>query len=176
MSDENVLTTSFSINQDKQLIVNNSEIIRHTLFSLITVSSLKTTDDYAWSVVKTLLKEESEKYNFLKYISIGNIEEIGYLMEDIKVKNDINKISSSQIGKAIQSLIDLVKKKLGSKAGYFFLQEFKSTLGVRYYMILQDMGVDLRLIELQSKLFGVGGSEYKIKEDKNSNIGFVEKL
>jgi hypothetical protein len=38
------------------------------------------------------------------------------------------------------------------------------------------MGVDLRLVELQNELYGVDTDKYKIKDDINSNIAYVEKI
>jgi len=61
---------------DKVESVPNSDVIKRTLFSLIYVSRSKTTKDYAWTIVKNLLLDLKENYDFLKYI---HIKEIKYL-------------------------------------------------------------------------------------------------
>jgi predicted metal-dependent hydrolase len=155
--------------------INNSDIIKKTLMALIIVATSKTSDDYAWSSVKTLIKELKSTYEFLKFVKIASMERINYKIDDIKVANNINNIDSLELGKALQDLIDLLKKRLGNRAGYFFLQEFKQTLGDRYHTIIKEIGVDLRLIDLQNQLKGIDSSEYKIKDNHSSNIAFIEK-
>jgi len=154
----------------------NSDIIKHTLMSLIKVATSKTSDDYAWSSVKKLLNELEPKYNFLNLIKIGKINELHYDMDDIIIHNNFEKIDSLELGKAIQDIIDLLKKYLGKKAGYFFIQEFKTVLGNNYYKIIKSIGVDLRLVELQRDFSGLDTHSFKIKDAGNSNIAFVEKI
>lgn len=153
---------------------NNSDIIKKTIFSLITVATPKTSDEYAWSCVKNLLIELRSSYPFLKYIRIGNIENIDYKIEDINVMMEIDSVTPSELGRAIQDIIDLLKKRLGKKAGYFFLQEFKQVLGEKYHSIIKNMGVDLRLIELKNQLYGFD-MDYQIKDRADTNIAFLEK-
>ncbi len=156
--------------------VNNSDVVKKTLISLIIVATSKTSDDYAWSSIKTLLKELKLKYGFLKYITIGELESLKYTADDINISTSMNDIESKEIGRALQDLIDLLKKRLGKKAGYFFLQEFKEVLGDRYHSIIKDIGVDLRLIELQNQIKGLDGEQYKIKDNRSSNIAFIERV
>ena len=153
---------------------DNSNIIKKTIFSLITVATPKTSDEYAWSCVKNLLIELKNTYPFLKYIRIGNIETLDYRIDDINITLEINSVSPDELGRAIQDIIDLLKKRLGKKAGYFFLQEFKQVLGEEYHSIIKSMGVDLRLIELKNQLYGFD-EDYKIKDRADTNIAFLEK-
>lgn len=155
--------------------VNNLDIIKRVLFSLITVATPKTSDDYAWSAIKNILKTSENKYNFIRYIKIGDLESLGYKIDDIIITNDINQVHPNELGKAIQDIIDLLKRKLGKKAGYFFLQEFKQILGEQYHSIIKNMGVDLRLIELQQQIGILRDSEYRVKDSSDSNIAFIER-
>ncbi|RLF34754.1 MAG: hypothetical protein DRM99_05965 [Thermoplasmata archaeon] len=154
---------------------NNSDVVRHVLFSLINVATNKTSDDYAWSTLKKLLKELEREYSFLKYIEIKHIDYLKYTMDDINIAQQLNQIQVKELGKSIQDLIDLYKKYLGKKAGYFFIKEFKTYLGEEYHSVIKNMGVDLRLIELQNEIKGLDAHGYKIKEDSSSNIAYVEK-
>lgn len=155
--------------------VNNSEIFKHTLISLINVASLKTSNDYAWSSIKKLIKELQVNYDFLMYIHIADIEDLRYSFDDINIVDKINNVDPKKIGEVIQDLVDLLKKYLGKRAGYFFISEFREILGDDYHKILKDMGVDLRLIELQHELKGMNSGEYHLKDDHNSNIAFIHK-
>jgi len=154
---------------------NNSDIVKHVLFSLIHVATTKTSNDYAWSTLKKLLKELEVEYNFLKYIEIAHIDYLSYTIEDIKIMQQFNQVENEELGRSIQDLIDLYKKYLGKKAGYFFIKEFKTCLGEEYHSAIKNMGVDLRLIELQNEIKDLDTQGYKIKEDTSSNIAYVEK-
>lgn len=161
---------------NKDLDISNSEIIKKVLISLISVASSKTSNDYAWAAIKKMLRELKTKYGFLNFIDIGDISFLKYSIEDISVSCDFDKLKPLQVGIVIQELIDLFKKYLGVKAGYFFIEEFKNVLGEEYCYIIKKLGVDLRLIELQKELHGLEIKGYKIKESTDSNIAFVEKI
>lgn len=155
--------------------VQNSDVIKRTLFSLISVARSKTSKDYAWSMAKNLLIELKENFYFLDYICIDKTKNLHDTIEDISVISDFDNIDSKHIGEAIQSIVDLYKTRMGNKAGYFFLTEFKKTLGEEYYSIIKKMGVDLRLIDLQKEIAGIDTEDYKIRDKIDSNIAYLEK-
>jgi hypothetical protein len=144
------MSHNFYKNQIFEEDIQNSDILRYTLMSLIKVVSRKTSNDYAWSSIKHLLNELETKYSFLNLIQIGETRHLNYAMEDIVVDDNFDDIDPLELGKAIQDLVDLLRKYLGSKAGYFFFKEFKSDLGGKYYNFIRDIGVDLGLLELQN--------------------------
>jgi len=156
-------------------IVPNSDVMKHTLFSLISVARSKTSIDYAYTMAKNILIELKENFSFLGYIRINNIKNLCDSIDDISIISDFDNIDSKHIGEAIQSIVDLYKNRLGNKAGYFFLTEFKKVLGKEYYSIIKKMGVDLRLIDLQREIAGIDTDDYKIRDKIDSNIAFLEK-
>lgn len=79
------------------------------------------------------------------------------------------------MGRAIQNLVDVLKRHLGKRAGYFFMKEFQDDLGEDYRSIIKSMGVDLRLADLQDELGGWDSKQYTIKDDADVNIAFIEK-
>ena len=96
-------------------------------------------------------------------------------IDDITVKSDFNNVEPKKIGDAIQNIVDVFKTRMGKKAGFFFLTEFKNALGDEYYSIIKKMGVDLRLIDLQNEIYGLDDGKYKIKDEYDSNIGYLAK-
>ena len=164
-----------AIKNEGNLNINHSDVIKHTLYSLIVVARPKSSIDYAWSIIKRLLAELKTDYDFLKYIHIDEIENLEDTINDIAVTSGLNDIEPKKIGQAIQNIIDIFKTRMGNKAGYFFLTEFKETLGNEYYSIIKEMGVDLRLIDLQSKIYGWDSGKHKIKDKFDSNIAYIEK-
>ena len=154
---------------------DNSDVIKHTLISLINVASTKTSEDYAWSSIKNLLRELEENYDFLKYVRMKNLKNLDNFIDGMAVMSDMDNVEPREVGMAIQSLVDLFKRHLGKRAGYFFIREFRDDLGDDYHLIIKNMGVDLRLAELQEELGEWDSEEYKIKDDSDVNIAFVEK-
>jgi len=157
------------------LKAKNSDVIKHVLYSLVNVTSSKTSEEHALLMVKTLLKNLELEYDFLRYIKISDVESVDNNLDVIVVVSDINYVESIRISKAIQEIIDVLKKHLGKKAGYHFIREFRDDLGEDYHSIIKNMGVDLRLVELQDEMYGWETKRYKIKDDNNANIAFVEK-
>ena len=155
--------------------IENSDVMKHTLTSLVHVASTKTSEDYARTSLKKLLKELEDNYYFLKYIEIEDAESLEDTYEAITVMSRIDRVEPRTVGKAIQSLIDVLKKYLGKKAGFFFIQEFRDDLGDDYHSVIKNMGVDLRLADLQEELGGWDIEQYKIKDDSDTNIAFIEK-
>jgi hypothetical protein len=157
------------------LKAENSEVVKHVLSSLVDVTSSKTSKEHAWLMVRTLLKKLELEYNFLKHVTIDDSKYFNNNFDAIIVVSDINYIESVKIGLAIQNLIDVIKKHLGDKAGYHFIREFRDDLGEDYYLIIKNMGVDLRLLEMQGEVYGWQTEKYKINDDNSTNIAFVEK-
>ena len=156
------------------LKVENSDVIKHVLSSLVDVTSSKTSEEHALLMVKTLLKNLELEYDFLRYIKIDDVEGIDNNLDAIVVVSDINYVESIRIGKAIQEIIDVLKKHLGKKAGYYFIREFREDLGEDYHSVIKNMDVDLRLVEMQDKLFGWDSEKYTIRKDEDENISYVE--
>ncbi len=155
--------------------IENSDIMKHTLASLLNVASNKTSIDYARSSVKTLLRDLEGNYDFLKYVNIKTLKQIENNIDAINVKSDMDCVQPKEVGKAIQELIDVLRKHLGEKAGYFFIKEFRDDLGDEYHAYIRDLGVNLRIAELQEELGKIDVEQYKIKENRDINIAFIEK-
>jgi hypothetical protein len=155
--------------------VENSDVITHVLSSLINVSSTKTSKAHAWLTMRTLLKNLEDNYNFLKYIEIDELKYFENNLNVVNITSDINYVESKEVGKAIQNLVEILKSHLGKKASYFFIREFREDLGEDYHSLIKNMGVDLRLVELQDELFNWNSENYKIRDDSNANIAFLEK-
>jgi len=155
--------------------IENSVVMKHTLASLVHVASTKTSEEYARSSVKNLLKELEENYGFLRHIEIKDVKYLENTYDAITVMSNIDHIEPLKVGRAIQNLVDVLKRHLGKRAGYFFMKEFQDDLGEDYRSIIKSMGVDLRLADLQDELGGWDSKQYTIKDDADVNIAFIEK-
>jgi len=155
--------------------IENSDIMKHTLASLLNIASSKTSVDYARSSVKNVLQDLKSNYDFLKYVNIKTLRQIENNIDAIDVESDMDCIRPKEVGRAIQELIDVLKIHLGEKAGYFFIKEFREDLGDEYHTYIRDLGVNLRIAELQEEIGKIDVGQYKIQEDSKANIAFIEK-
>ncbi len=135
--------------------MDNSEVVRHFLETLIDISSRKTTKGHAVLTMDNLIKKLENKYDFLKHIEVkdNRFTELG---EPISVMTDINEIDSSEIGNALSDIIATMNEELGKDAGHFFIKEVKDNLQENYSENFEDMGLDLGLIQLEQEVRELG--------------------
>ena len=101
-------------------ILNNSEVFRQVLDTLIDISSRKTTMGHAVSTIADIIKQLENKYDFLKHVEVNDTR---FIERDksISVMADINEIKSNELGDALYDIIKTMNIVLGKDAGYFFI-------------------------------------------------------
>ena len=129
----------------------NSEIVRHILQTIISISSRKTTKGYAVLVMNELIKKLQEKYNFLKLIEIKDMTYIE-AGEPITIMSDIDGVKSNDVGKALYDIIKMMNSNLGKEAGYFFIKELRNNIKDDYYSTIEEMGLDLGVMQLELEI------------------------
>lgn len=131
--------------------MENSEVIRKVLMTLVNISGRKTTEGYAVSVMDSLIKKLEEKYDFLRHIEIKDTR----FSEDnnsITVMSDVDSIPPTEVGKAIHAIIVIMNESLGKDAGHFFIKEISRNIGDDYHSTIRNMGVDLSLMQLEHEV------------------------
>lgn len=131
--------------------VENSEIVRHVLQTLVDISGRKTTQVQAVSTLSESIKQLKQKYNFLRHVEVKDIR-YSELEDPITIMSDIDTIKSNDIGKALHDIIKMVNTNLGKEAGHFFIRELRNKLGDDYNSTMEDMGVDLGLMQLEVEI------------------------
>ena len=128
--------------------VSNSEVVNHVLTNLINMSSRKTTQQQAYSTMSNLIKKFQNKYDFLKNIEIKDTRFLE-MQEPITVMSGIDKVESDAVGKALHDIIKDMNEALGKDAGHFFIKELRTRLDKDYASMIEDMGLDLGLMQLE---------------------------
>ncbi|MEM4258253.1 MAG: hypothetical protein QXL17_03760 [Candidatus Thermoplasmatota archaeon] len=131
--------------------IQNDDIMKKVLTTMITISGRKTTEGYATSVLETLLKQLSSRYDFLKYIDVKDTQFVEE-RTPITVLSNVNVVSSEEIGKALHDIITTMNKNLGEDAGHFFIKEISRNLTEEYNNAIRSMGVDLNLMQLEHEV------------------------
>ena len=127
---------------------NNSDVVRQILQTLINISGRKTTKVQAISTMHELIKKLEDKYDFLKHIEIKDTRYME-MEEPVSVMSEINSVKLNDVGKALYDIIKSMNSNLGRQAGYFFIKELKNNIGEDYYSIIEEMGLDFGLMQLE---------------------------
>jgi len=131
--------------------LENSKVVKYVLQKLIDISSRKTTAEHAVSTMHDLVKNLERKYIFLKNVEIKDTRFIE-ISDPVSVMTGINGIKLVEVGKALSDIIKTMQIKLGDEAGHFFIKEFRNSLEEEYSITIEEMGLDLGLMQLESEV------------------------
>lgn len=132
-------------------MVENIQVIKDVLNTIITISGRKTTESHAIYLLGSTLNNLKKQYTFLDNISV---KDTTYLEENepVTIMGSVNDIKLNDMGPAVKDLITQLKKSLGNDAGFFFLKELSNKLNDESVTVLKDMGVDLDLMHLEQQV------------------------
>ena len=85
-------------------MIENSEVMRTVLTTLLKISNRKDTDINVISTMGSLVKKLEGKYDFLKHIEIKDTRFLE-AHDSITVMSDVNNASPTEVGKAIHEII-----------------------------------------------------------------------
>ena len=140
------------IGVDLHVIQLKPELItKNVIKALLDVLSEASTQSYAVLTVDNVLRKIREQYDYLKYVRVDSMRYSDGI-DAISVFPYIDAVSPSDLGKAIQKLIEKVMLSLGDNAGRDFVKKFKECLGEAYILRIEEMGVNLHMIELRQNL------------------------
>ena len=128
--------------------IENSEVVRHILQTLINISSRKTTKVQAITTMFESIKKLQSKYDFLKHIEIKDTRFLE-TEDPVTVMSDINNVKLNDVGKALHDIIKTINTNLGSGAGYYFIKELKNNIGENYFSAIEEMGLDFGVMQLE---------------------------
>jgi hypothetical protein len=129
--------------QTRTLTIENSDVFRRVLKTLIALMEKEIGRDFAISAIKKLFEEYANKYDFLKNITMVDIR---YTLgeNEINVGQEIDRLEPIHVGKAIEDIIVGVHRSLGENGKPLHIDEFKRQLTSNYRKKLEEMGVNLK--------------------------------
>ena len=125
-----------------------TDMIKNVLDTMISISGRKTSPGDAIIVMETVLRELEQSYDFLKNVHIQDTR----FTEDthlVRVLNALNAVDSDDLGHALHDIVTTMTKSLGKNAGYYFIRELQKRLNDEDISMMNDMGVDLGLLQLE---------------------------
>lgn len=127
--------------------MKNSRILKTSIQALCMVAGRRTSETFSYKVMNSITSSLIDRYDFLNYVGLKD----GSGFETIQVDPAIDEIESSQIFKAIETIIRIVHMDLQDNAGLYFLKEFKESVGYDIINLLEHHGVDLDLLEVEQQ-------------------------
>jgi len=131
--------------------LTHEALVKHVIKSLVDVLSEASAQSYAVLAVDNALKKMDDKYGYLKYVKIDNTH-YSEGISAISIPGGLNTVRSSEIGRAIQKIIESIAISLGDEAGQYFIEKFSQRLGKTYLRRIEEMGVNLHMIQLKQNL------------------------
>ncbi len=131
--------------------LTHEALVKHVIKSLVDVLSEASAQSYAVLAVDNVLKKMDDRYGYLKYVKIDDTR-YSEGINAISIPAGLNTIRSSEIGRAIQKIIESIAVSLGDEAGQYFIERFSQRLGKTYLMRMEEMGVNLHMIQLKQNL------------------------
>lgn len=150
-----------TVRPEEDLTKSNAELLRNTLFALCKVSGRRTSETFAYKIINTIIKSLKRKYMFLGEVSIHGVSS----PDEIQVSTQLNQLNSSEIFKAIETIIRIMYVDLEDTAGLYFIKELKQQMGNETLYSLLNNGLDLNLLEMEQQ------HAYKYRQDKKKMAG-----
>ena len=131
--------------------IKNSDLLKHVFKALFELVYRETNKYFAITTLTKLIDRFRADYEVLKYVKVNDVESIED-MDVVSVMSEVDVEDPSEIGCAIQRIIFEVNRSLEERGGSFFIERFKNHLSEEYSYLLEEMGVNLHVIQLQPEL------------------------
>jgi hypothetical protein len=146
-------------------MVNKSDVVIELFNALYHISSRKTTEGYAYSLMKLIKEEFEENYPFF---SSFDFTDIRFIEEEkfVEFTRNIENIPSHELYPALKDYIEKLNESLGKNAGPFFYKEISSRISEESQNAMNAEGVDFIIMQLQYELELL---EKRIYQNKNKH-------
>ena len=134
---------------DEILKIKNSEVVKHVLMALTRSLNRTFPEAQAIKTVIALIKKLEGKYDFLKYIKMTDTPDLDAFYSarvPLSINPYINNVSPTDMGEALQKLMEEAGNSIEHKTDQSFIEDFKNELEDEYLSKIEEMGVKLDLI------------------------------
>jgi len=131
--------------------ITNSDVLKHIIKTLFDILDGEIGREYAITAISELTKRFSTKYTLLKYVKINDIRYIQNV-DLVIVMPEVDAIEPTNVGTAIQKIVQEVNYLLGEKGGYNFIEKLRNNLTSGYIFKLGEMGVNINVLQLSQVL------------------------
>lgn len=139
------------IKQSLKSRIRNSDILKHSIKTLFDILDREIGRDYAFSTISEVVKRFRTEYSLLEYVTINDIRSIQNV-DLVSVMPNIDELEPTNVGTAIQKIIQEINYLLGEQGGFTFIEKLKNNFNEDYISKLGKMGVDFNVLQLSQVL------------------------
>lgn len=139
------------IKQSLKSQIRNSEILKHSIKTLFDILDREIGRDYAFSTISEVVERFRTKYSLLEYVTINDIRSIQNV-DLVSVMPNIDELEPTNVGTAIQKIIQEINYLLGEQGGFTFIEKFRNNFNEDYISKLGEMGVNINVLQLSQVL------------------------
>jgi len=140
----------------------NFEIAKNVMQTLHNRIKRRSDEEHAIKILSSVVQQLQRKYDFLKYIKIVD-NRYHDEFNIVHIDKEINSVQTDQFYTAINDLMKETIIQLKRVADYFFIREYKQSLGVKDESKLKSKGINLDV--MQSDYILKRQNLYVIKND-----------
>jgi hypothetical protein len=129
----------------------------------------RTSENFAVITLDIIVKQLEPKYNFLRFIEIDTFR-YSDGKDAISINPEINGIRPSDLGKALNEILDRGTESLDKKTDHYVIREIKDTLGSMYELINKKLGLNLYVAQSEYLVDADARIIPRIVQIKNSEV------
>ena len=131
--------------------IENVDIVKNIMKSLFEILESMVNRDFAFNTINELVGRLGTKYDTFTFVKVNDVRAIKNV-DIVTVYDNINSLEDSEVGAAIQKIIQEIDNNLEEKGGFNFLEKIKTSLTSDYNFRIKEMGVNLEVIKLKKIL------------------------
>jgi len=128
--------------------LKNSEYFTQILQMLVQKIARRTDGSFARKAIVSVLKELIPKYDFMKYVDVGD-DIFAEKLDIINIKSEIDTIPTSEFYPAVEEFILLIVNYLKTHADFYFIKELREAIEDISGLQLKEDGINLNLMQFQ---------------------------
>jgi hypothetical protein len=126
--------------------VDNYQIAQNVMNTLVKKITRRSNEDNAIKVLRTVIANLENHYDFINYIQIVD-NRYNDDFNLFRVDKNINSVPSNFFYNAINDLVKETIVQLEHVADYFFIREYRDSLGSKNEKILKEKGLNLDILQ-----------------------------
>ena len=139
------------LKQFSRLQTKNSEMLRNFTNILFDILDKDYGRTAAFITLNELVGRLGTEYETLRYVQINDIRSVQGV-DIVTINSDVDKADSSEVGAAIQRIVQELNNYYADKGGFNLIEKLKNQLSSDYIFQLERIGINLEVIQLKKEL------------------------
>ncbi|MCK5635833.1 MAG: hypothetical protein KAH91_00310 [Thermoplasmatales archaeon] len=139
------------LKQFSRLQIKNSEMLRNFTKILFDILDKDYGRTAAFITLNELVGRLGTEYETLRYVQINDIRSVQGV-DIVTINSDVDKADSSEVGAAIQRIVQELNNYYADKGGFNLIEKLKNQLSSDYIFQLEMIGINLEVIQLKKEL------------------------